>query len=102
MTTTNEQAIARLMGADLYVWNACQRYGLNIGDGLYGYGTGDGCGFGPTPPGDDEEGDSTGDGNYRSRGDGFFPDDGLRSYGDGSWGIYNYGDGHGDGGSNKP
>jgi hypothetical protein len=44
--TSNEQALARLMGEDLYVWSASQGYGRGLGY-LCGGGFASGFGGGP-------------------------------------------------------
>jgi hypothetical protein len=72
-TTSHEQAIARLMGVDLWVWSSYPRFGdgdgygdgysgCGYGDGIgCGYGDGIGCGYG------DGHGIGNGDGNGSSR-----------------------------------
>jgi hypothetical protein len=51
MNTAHEQAIARLMGEDLWVWSSYPRFGVgrsyeHVNGSGFGYGYGDGSGYG--------------------------------------------------------
>jgi hypothetical protein len=77
MNSSHEQAIARLLGEDLYVWSAQPefgdgRYGTTNGNG-YGYGTTNGNGYGCGTGDSDGNGDGGGLSFGNGVGDGYSP-----------------------------